>query len=153
MPPCPRLLLHHALAFRSLRRGLEAFLVSRPLLAGSGMIDRQQRFHLSDKSAINCLVGYGGYWRDRPVFNFGHFFKSLSIEALLSPRDYADLFARRQRLQLGLGDSNMADVAEFLRVGTTLLVVDAIEARLPRRTSPRVAGPSAPCMPSAPIRH
>ena len=69
-----------------------------------------------------------GYLWDRPIFNFGHFFKAASIEALLAPRDYAYLFARRQRLQIGLGDSNMADVAEFLRVGTTLLVLDAIEA-------------------------
>jgi Pup amidohydrolase len=130
-----------AVAFRRIRRLLEAFLVSRPLVAGSGMIDRQQRFHLSDKApAINCVLGYGGYWHDRPLFNFGHFFKTMSIEAFVSPRDYADLFARRQRLQIGLGDSNMADVAEFLRVGTTLLVLDAIEAgALPQ--TPRVRRP------------
>ena len=111
------------------------------MVAGAGMVDRQQRFQLADKApAINCLVGYGGYLRDRPMFNFGHFFKAVSIEAFLSPRDYRDLFAGRQRLQIGLGDSNMADVAEFLRVGTTLLVLDAIEAgALPN--PPQLAAP------------
>ena len=46
----------------------------------------------------------------------------------LSPRDYFQLLQQRQRLQIGLGDSNMTETAEFLRVGTTALVLDVIEA-------------------------
>jgi proteasome accessory factor A len=38
------------------------------------------------------------------------------------------LLGRRQRLQVTVGDSNMAQWAEYLKVGTTLLVLDAIEA-------------------------
>ena len=34
----------------------------------------------------------------------------------------------RQRLQIGIGDSNVAEVAEYLRIGTTMLVLDVIEA-------------------------
>jgi Pup amidohydrolase len=123
------LLLARWIAFRRIRRESTAFLVSRAVLGGAGMIDRAGRFQLADKGpAVNCVVGLGGYLWDRPIFNFGHFFKSLSLESFLAPTDYALLFQARQRLQIGLGDSNMSEVAEFLRVGTTLLVLDAIEA-------------------------
>jgi proteasome accessory factor A len=41
---------------------------------------------------------------------------------------FARLFHRRQRLQLTIGDANMAQFAEYLKIGTTLLVLEAIEA-------------------------
>jgi Pup amidohydrolase len=116
-------------AFRRTRRELLPFLVSRCVVAGAGLVDEQGRFHLSDKApAINCVLGLGGFLRDRPIFTVGHFFKALCAETWLSPRDYLLLFRDRQRLQIGLGDSNMAELAEFLRVGTTALVLDVIEA-------------------------
>lgn len=135
------LVLVHLFAFRATRRALVPFLMSRPILAGAGMLDREGRFHLADKaSAMNCLVGFGGFLYDRPVFSFGHFFKSIFFDACFSPRDYFDLLQERQRLQIALGDSNMADTAELLRVGTTLLVIDCIEAgempRIPRLKRP-----------------
>jgi proteasome accessory factor A len=116
-------------AFCRVRRQLLPFLVSRPILAGAGMVDAQGRFHVADKGpAINCVLGYGGMLFDRPIFTVGHFFKAIYAEAWFSPREYAGLFAKRQRLQIGLGDSNMCETSEYLRVGTTLLVLDAIEA-------------------------
>jgi proteasome accessory factor A len=39
-----------------------------------------------------------------------------------------DLFRRRQRLQLGFGDSNAAQRAEYLKIATTALVLDLAEA-------------------------
>ena len=128
-------------AFVHVRRKMLAFLVSRPILAGAGMIDEDGRFHLSDKApALNCLTGFGGFLNDRPIFTFGHFFKALCSDGFLAPREYLGLFAGRQRLQIALGDSNMAETAEFLRVGTTLLVLDALEAgELP--AAPRVRQP------------
>lgn len=135
------ILLARVSAFREIRRELLALLVSRSVIAGSGMVDRKGNFHLADKApAVNCVVGFGGYLWDRPVFNFGHFFKAVSLESLLAPGDYFGLLRRRQRLQIGLGDSNMAETAEFLRVGTTLLVLDAIEAGYLRK-APRLRRP------------
>ncbi|WP_425615253.1 proteasome accessory factor PafA2 family protein [Anatilimnocola sp. NA78] len=116
-------------AFRKLRRQLTPFLITRPVFAGAGMIDNDGNFHLADKApAMNCLTGYGGMLADRPVFSFGHFFKTAYADAWLDPLEYAQLFQQRQRLQISIGDSNRADVAEYLRIGTTLLVIDAIEA-------------------------
>jgi proteasome accessory factor A len=116
-------------AFRRIRRQLLPFLISRPVFAGAGMVDAEGRFQLSDKGpAINCVLGFGGMFLDRPIFTMGHFFKTMYAEAWFSPREYFSLFSRCHRVQIGLGDSNMCETAEYLRVGTTLLVLDAIES-------------------------
>jgi proteasome accessory factor A len=123
-----------AFAFRKIRRQLTPFLISRPIIAGAGMVDDDGHFHLADKApAMNCLTGYGGLLADRPIYSFGHFFKTAHADSWWNPAEYLQLFQRRQRLQIALGDSNRAEVAEYLRIGTTLLVIDAIEAgHLPR---------------------
>lgn len=116
-------------AFRKVRRRLVPFLISRPIFAGAGMIDADGKFHLADKApAINCVVGYGGMIGDRPIFSMGHFFKAVYADSWFAPREYFELFSELQRLQIGLGDSNMCETAEYLRVSTTMLVLDAIEA-------------------------
>jgi hypothetical protein len=115
--------------FRQARRGLLPHLVSRSILGGSGSLDEQGRFHLADKAgAVNCVVGFSGIFARRPIYGFGHFLNLLLFRTFLRPRDYARMFRPRQRLQLCLGDSNLAEEAEYLRIGTTMLVLDAIEA-------------------------
>jgi len=121
-------------AFREIRRGLTAFLASRCVVSGSGYVDMAGNFQLADKApAMNCLVGFGGFLRDRPVYTMGHFFKTLCVECVFSPRAFASLFAPRQRLQIALGDSNMCEISEWLKVGTTMFVLDAIEAGVLRK--------------------
>ena len=118
-----------AVAFCRIRRLMLPFLVSRPIIAGAGTVDAAGRFQVSDKApAINCVLGFGGMLFDRPIFSMGHFFKVAYAESWFSPRRYFELFASRHRLQIALGDSNMCEPAEFLRVGMTALVLDAIEA-------------------------
>jgi proteasome accessory factor A len=134
-------LLIQATGFLRVRRQLLPFLVSRVVIAGAGMIDRDGNFCVADKGpAINCVTGFGGMIFDRPIFSMGHFFKAVYADSWFAPRNYLALFAQRQRLQLAIGDSNMCDTAEYLRVGTTMLVLDAIESGAiinpPRLTSP-----------------
>ncbi|WP_254510335.1 proteasome accessory factor PafA2 family protein [Anatilimnocola floriformis] len=128
-----------AFAFRKLRRQLTPFLISRPIMVGAGMIDDDGQFHLADKApAMNCLTGYGGLLGDRPIYSFGHFFKVAHADSWWNPAEYLQLFSGKQRLQIAIGDSNRAEVAEYLRIGTTLLVIDAIEAGcLPQPVQPR----------------
>jgi proteasome accessory factor A len=115
--------------FHSIRRDLTSFLISRPIIGGAGFVDKTGNFQLSDKSwGMNCQLGYNGIVFDRPIYSIGHFFKSLMFRVWSSPREFTRLLAPRQRLQICLGDSNMAEEAEYLRVGTTMLVLDAIEA-------------------------
>ena len=127
--------------FTRIRRDILPFLISRSVMCGSGMLDNAGRFHLADKGpAMNCLTGYGGLLGDRPIFTFGHFFKTVYADAWMSPREYLRLFAGTHRLQIALGDSNLAEPSEYLRIGTTLLVIDCIEAgEMPR--PPRVRRP------------
>jgi Pup amidohydrolase len=67
-----------ATGFVRTRRQMLPFLISRPIIAGSGMLDDAGRFHLADKApAMNCLTGYGGLLADRPIFTFGHLFKTM----------------------------------------------------------------------------
>jgi proteasome accessory factor A len=128
-------------AFCRIRRQLLPFLISRPVFAGAGMVDHEGCLQLSDKApAMNCVLGFGGMVFDRPIFTMGHFFKAMYAESWLSPSAYGRLFAAQQRLQISLGDSNMCEHAEYLRVGTTLLVLDAIEAGA-IEAAPRVRRP------------
>jgi proteasome accessory factor A len=122
-------------AFRAARRHLLAFLVSRPIIAGTGSVDRCGRFSLSQRAnAVTSQCSMGAEFA-RSIFYFSHVTKA--AQALLVPPAwgiYAALFRRRQRLQIAVGDSNMAQTAEFLKIGTTLLVLDAIEAGALRQT-------------------
>jgi proteasome accessory factor A len=110
-------------AFVRLRRELLPFLVSRVVISGTGMVSRDGRFTLSPRvRTLRSLCGVtAAAWRS--VFYYCHLLK-----ALVDPEALAALFRRRQRLQLAIGDSNMAQHAEYLKIGTTLLVLDAIEA-------------------------
>lgn len=120
--------LLRATAFRSARKRLVPFLITRPIFAGAGMVDADDEFQISDKAPeMNCVVGFVGLFGDRPIFPMGHFLKVMHADSFV-PREYLELFAQRQRLQIGMGDSNMCETAEYLRVSTTLLVLDAIEA-------------------------
>lgn len=122
-------LLAQLTAFVPQRRALEAFLASRAAICGAGMLDQDGHFWLADKApSVSCWFGYGDLLLRHPVFNFGHFLKAICAEVPLQPREFLDLMARRQRLQISLGDSNMSESAEFLRVGTTLLVLDLVES-------------------------
>jgi proteasome accessory factor A len=128
-------------AFCRLRRQMLPFLISRPIISGSGLIDEGGNFQLADKApALNCVVGLGGFVGDRPILSLGHFFKVVNADPGLVWGEYRRLFASRQRLQVALGDSNMCEPAEYLRLGTTLLVLDCIEAgempRVPRLVRP-----------------
>ncbi len=134
-------LLLQVAAFADIRRKLLPFLVSRAVLTGSGLLDEDGRFHLADKGpAINCVLGFGGIIGDRPIYTMGHFFKMVYAESWFSPREYSALFASRQRLQIAIGDSNMSETAQLLRVGVTALILDAIDAGFfgytPRLRSP-----------------
>ncbi len=110
---------------RKTQQKMLAFLASRALLGGSGWLAPDGRFHLTEKAQTRRTL-----WTEvipdqtRPVFLAAHFCK---MAGPFRP-NWKELFAPRQRLQIALGDSNLCEEAEYLRVATTLLVIDAIEA-------------------------
>lgn len=122
-------LLGCATAYRPLRRQLMPFLVSRAVVCGSGRLERGGRYLIASKAAgVNCAAGVNEIFGLRPIVSFGHFLKALMFLTLGRSSRFPGLMSRRQRLQIALGDSNLCDEAEYLKVGTTQLVLDVIEA-------------------------
>ncbi len=116
-------------AFRRQRKYLTAFLVSRLVLTGSGHLDGRGKYWLSAKAmAIDTHTAMGSYRGERPIFVFRHWLEQLCGPTLFSPTAICQLLGKQQRLQIGLSDSNIADMAEYLKVGTTSLMLDMIEA-------------------------
>lgn len=133
-----------ALAFGRARRDAMAFWVTRPVLTGTGTLHRDGRLGLSEKGpAMVRLSRRSVAPQDRCIWDGGNLCKAMIGLAMLRWRRYGSLFARRQRLQLGLSDSNVTQVAEYLKVGTTALVLDMVEAGaladLPRLRRPLAA--------------
>ncbi len=124
----PWVLFLQPLAFGRQRRQLLAFLVSRPILAGAGSVEADGRFGLSPRAPAIAAVNSVTAESFRAVYYFGHVFKGMVYLLGGDMGAYRQLFRRRQRLQITVGDSNMAQTAEYLKIGTTLLVLDAIEA-------------------------
>jgi proteasome accessory factor A len=115
-------------AFCRLRRQLLPFLITRTIISGPGVVCPDGRFLLSPRAAgLRSLCGLtASGWRS--VFYFCQILKAINDVLLGDGPSFARLFHRRQRLQVTIGDSNMAQFAEYLKMGTTLLVLDAIEA-------------------------
>jgi len=117
------------LAFRRQRRAMLGFLISRSILTGAGTLGMDGSFGLSEKGpAIRRLVRAGTDPDDRPLFDTGNLMKDLFAPVRFRIRPYLRLFRARQRMQLGLSDANVAQAAEYLKVGVTSLVLDLAEA-------------------------
>jgi len=113
-------------AFKRIRNHGHAFFVSRAVYSGAGSVDESGRFVLSEKApAINRVVPRG-HPEDRAIFDTGNLLK-IALGADAHFHLLRGLFSQRQRLQLGLADSSMLEEAEFLKMGTTALVVDMAE--------------------------
>jgi proteasome accessory factor A len=121
--------LLHALAFKPYRRGATAFLVTRMILSGAGSLRQDGTFELSEKaSSLRRELRWTFASGDRGLYETGHLLKGLLGPMLLRLDHLAALFRGRQRLQLGLSDANLCEVAEYLKLGTTALVLDLVEA-------------------------
>lgn len=115
--------------FHRVRNQLLPFLITRPMISGAGWIDAGGEFGLSERGpALTHVWGFNGFWKERTIFVFGNFIKRLGSEVMFAPYELVDMFRGRQRLQIGIGDSNQCETAEYLKIATTSLVLDCIEA-------------------------
>ena len=113
--------------YRQHVRAIAPFLATRSIFSGSGWLDSKGRFWLAQKAtAIKSFVGPMNH-DDYPLFSIAHFLDTCLV-GWFNPIELMCLLGRDHRIQVCLGDSNMADEAEYLRVGTTWLLVDAIES-------------------------
>lgn len=121
--------LLRATAFTKIRRTATAFFISRPILTGTGSLMKDGTFALSEKGpAMRRMMRTFVEPDNRPVYDTGNLVKFLMSILHVRIAPLFALFHRRQRFQLGLSDSNAAQIAEYLKVGTTSLVIDMAEA-------------------------
>jgi hypothetical protein len=116
-------------AFHRYRRPLVGFLATRAILTGAGTLSPDGSFGLSEKGPnIRGVQRWTTSPDDRGILEIGHLVKPLLAVGWFDFRAIPQLFRRRQRLQVGLSDANLCQLAEYLKVGTTSLVLDLAEA-------------------------
>jgi proteasome accessory factor A len=114
-------LMSRATAFPDIVRGLIPFFVSRQVVTGAGRVGLGQHgdragFQLSQRADyFEVEVGLETTLK-RPIVNTRD-----------EPHASAD---KHRRLHVIIGDANLCEVATLLKVGTTALVLDMIEARV-----------------------
>lgn len=117
-------------AFRRQRRYLTAFLVSRVAICGSGNLDHDGLYQMSAKAmSTDSVADMGGFRGERPIFVYGHWLGQFCAKSFMSLASTRQMFRRHQRLQIGLSDSNLSDLAEYVKVGSVSLLLDMIEAK------------------------
>ncbi|HKS35889.1 MAG TPA: proteasome accessory factor PafA2 family protein [Verrucomicrobiae bacterium] len=128
-------LLPRSLQWENLVQGIQAFLVTRQVFAGSGKfaIESEDKFvssgfQISQRSDFFCELQSVDTMQRRPIIN-------TRDEPHANPK-------RFRRFHVILGDANMSPFATRLKVGTTVLVLEALVLD-PKRVYPRLSDPLA----------
>ncbi|MBI4600582.1 MAG: proteasome accessory factor PafA2 family protein [Planctomycetes bacterium] len=121
-------LLIKAALFRVYIRSLTAHLVTRQVLTGAGRLDFERGvYELSQRAGLtSSLARIVLFGRRKTIFDLKCLLYDRS--GLLSCKAPLALFLPTRRLSIVSGDSNLSDVPNLLKVGTTLLLIEMIEA-------------------------
>jgi proteasome accessory factor A len=126
-------LLPRSLPWEKLARGIQAFLVTRQIVAGAGKFAVEEEdkfvapgFQISQRSDFFSELQSVDTMQRRPIINTRD-----------EPHANPDLF---RRFHVILGDANMSPFATRLKIGTTALVLEAL-ARDPKRSYSVLADP------------
>ena len=112
-------LLSRSIPFERIVQVLVPFLVTRPIYAGSGKVGAENQtgpvdYQISQRADFfECLVDLNTMVK-RPIIN-------------TRDEPHADP-ARYRRLHVIVGDSNMAELSTYLKVGTLAIVLEMLEA-------------------------
>jgi Pup amidohydrolase len=128
-------LLPRSLPWEPLASGMQAFLVTRQILAGAGKfaIEAEDKFlgpgfQISQRSDFFSELQSVDTMQRRPIIN-------TRDEPHANPKIY-------RRFHVILGDANMSPFATWLKVGTTALALEALVSDA-RRKLPKLADPLA----------
>lgn len=126
-------LLPRSLAWERLAAGIQAFLVTRQIVAGAGKFAVEEEdkfvgpgFQVSQRSDFFSELQSVDTMQRRPIINTRD-----------EPHANPNLF---RRFHVILGDANMSPFSTRLKIGTTVLVLEAL-ARNPKRVYPLLADP------------
>ena len=124
----------YCFALRPQRRHLTAFLASRCIVDGAGYLDKENRFWVSARaSTVNSVIGFGSYGHSCPLFRCDSWLRGLCVGPFWSLGNYVQLFGAKQRVEIAIGDSGMCEQSQYVRLGSSALVLDLVE-----RTNPNV---------------
>ncbi len=128
----PYIFWQRLFVFKQYRKRLTAFLISRTIISGTGSLMNDSSYALSEKGvAIKRTFRSTLGAEQRPIYDNGNLVKEAMMAGMnilfFKFEKVKQLFKQKQRLQLGFSDSNRAQVAEYLKVGTTLLVLKMLE--------------------------
>ena len=121
------------ITFRKVRRGITGFLATRSIISGAGSLISEDNFVLSEKvSALSSVNRNWATMASRSIFDSGNLLKGIHLAAMdcfvMRRNNWQFLLHRKQRLQIGCSDANRCDVSEYLKVGTTQLVIEMAES-------------------------
>lgn len=124
----PLISIYNAFAFRPQRNTIHSHIISRIIYTGAGSLVEEGRYILSEKSlTINCFLRRSIHRNDKPLFDCGNLIKEYELSIwelfIFRFRSWGQIFKKDQRLQVAFSDSNRCHFAEFLKIGTTSLVV------------------------------
>ncbi|HWD18251.1 MAG TPA: proteasome accessory factor PafA2 family protein, partial [Verrucomicrobiae bacterium] len=126
-------LLPRSLPWEKLARNIQAFLVTRQIIAGAGKFGIEEEdkfispgFQISQRSDFFSELQSVDTMQRRPIVNTRD-----------EPHANPNLF---RRFHVILGDANMSPFATRLKIGSTALVLEAL-ARHPQRDFPALADP------------
>ena len=142
LPTLLFIVLMRALAFRPHSTHAAAFLASRQLFSGAGTLLEEGQLALAEKASVVQRVFPVRMWgKQRYMFDPANLYKDLLSPSFGDSRRLLRLARPVWRLQVGMSDANMCQVAEYLKIGTTVLVFDAAEAGV-LDDAPRLARPA-----------
>ena len=121
------------ITFRKVRRGITGFLITRSIISGAGSLISEGNFVLSEKgSALLSIKRNWATMASRSIFDSGNLLKGVHLAALdcfvMRRHNWLFLLNRKQRIQIGCSDANRCDVSEYLKIGTTQLVIEMAES-------------------------
>jgi hypothetical protein len=117
-------LLLRLLAFRVFTRQLTSHLVTRQIMIGSGSINfRKGAYEISQRAELTKTLGnLVILGKRKTIFDFkGFLFEGFLFDPLA-------LFRPTKKLTVTVGDSNLSDVPNLLKSGSTALVIEMLEA-------------------------
>ena len=121
-------LISRFIAFRQHRQYLSAFLITRPILFGTGNFDPANRFALSESARKICRIsGVEPATASRQLLRTSHWVKTCCREIFLSNSHCLDLLSQKQRLQLGPEEANHSNQITLTKIAITRLVIEMIE--------------------------
>lgn len=118
--------------FRNYKKKLLSFFISRILITGSGTLESDGSYCLSEKATKTKKIHRtSNFPAERCFYDLGNIMK-LSYLSILSffKFDFVylkELFKKEQRFQIGMSDSCMSYEAELLKVGIPILLFDMID--------------------------